>query len=36
MKPGIHPDYRPVIFLDTQLEPCIPDALAIDTKAARR
>src|SRR5213594_4422761 len=32
MKPGIHPDYRPVIFLDTSLNHSFLTRSAIDTK----
>jgi large subunit ribosomal protein L31 len=32
MKPGTHPDYRPVIFLDTSVNQGILTRSAIDTK----
>ena len=32
MKPGIHPDYRPVIFLDTSSNHAFLTRSAIDTK----
>jgi len=32
MKPGIHPEYRPVIFLDTSSNHSILTRSAIDTK----
>ena len=32
MKPGIHPEYKPVIFLDTSANHSILTRSAIDTK----
>ena len=36
MKPGIHPDYQPVIFLDTSVNHPILTRAVIDTKGSEK
>ena len=36
MKPGIHPDYQPVIFLDTSVNHPILTRAVIDTKGREK